>query len=433
MKKGYVKGIVFGIVLLNWVICLFGIPNFLIVRGPAAVDKIDEGPYAGNYLVTDGFGSIKIINFTANQIVWQTDEPNFFVHDSQMMPGGNSVLVGDSAADYVFEMNLSTKEIIWEWYGKNRSKEQDSYCDYLNWTKFGLQWGWNEEARSIVENLRPASGFYTHLNTVQFLKGSNYNRTYDSVLISLRNFDLIIEVNYTAKRGEAAYRNITWHYGIPGNHSILFHQHCPKRWSNGHMTICDSENARVIEIDEKDQIVWEYRDKNLRWVRDCDLLPNGNYLITDSNNNRVIEVNMTAGGQIIRSFSSLLFNPYSAELTDDNKVVVSIDLGASIIVFDYGTGQIVQIVGFNYIIAPAMITFLIIATYQATDLSFSWKKMKGKPWKQRITTQTIYSKLILVIISVLTILVLNYILIFLWHYSIWHILENIPRPSWWGP
>jgi WD40 repeat protein len=429
MKKGYVKGIVFGIVLLNWVICLLVVPNLLIVQGPAGVDKIYEGPYAGNYLVTDGYGSIKIINFTSNQIVWQTDEPKFFVHDSRMMPGGNSVLVGDSAADRVFEMSLTTKEILWEWRAKNSTKEQDSYCNYLNWTKFGLQQGWNETALSIVENLRPTSGFYSHLNMVQFLKGSNYNRSYDSVLISLRNFDLIIEVNYTAKIGEAAYMNITWHYGTPGNHSILFHPHSPKRWLNGHMTICDSENARVIEIDEQDQIVWEYRDKALRWVRDCELLPNGNYLITDADNNRIIEVNMSAGGQIVRIFSSLLFNPYSAELTDDNKVVVSIDLGASIVVFDYETGAVIQIIGFNIIVVPAMITFLIVAIYQTTDLIYSWKKMKGTSSKQRILTHSIYSKLILVIISVLTILILNYVLIFLWHYGLWHLFETMPRPG----
>jgi WD40 repeat protein len=223
--------------------------------------------------------------------------------------------------------------------------------------------------------------------------------------------------------------NITWHYGTPGNHSILFHPHSPKRWLNGHMTICDSENARVIEIDEQDQIVWEYRDKALRWVRDCELLPNGNYLITDADNNRIIEVNMSAGGQIVRIFSSLLFNPYSAELTDDNKVVVSIDLGASIVVFDYETGAVIQIIGFNIIVVPAMITFLIVAIYQTTDLIYSWKKMKGTSSKQRILTHSIYSKLILVIISVLTILILNYVLIFLWHYGLWHLFETMPRPG----
>ena len=40
----------------------------------------------------------------------------------------------------------------------------------------------------------------------------------DSVLISLRNFDMVSEVNYTAQKGEPSYRNITWFY----SYSVVF-------------------------------------------------------------------------------------------------------------------------------------------------------------------------------------------------------------------
>ncbi|MHA1265879.1 MAG: hypothetical protein ACTSRS_11660 [Candidatus Helarchaeota archaeon] len=49
--------------------------NSLVIQGPADVDLITTGPYTGNYLVTDGMGSIKVISPTTHEILWQTDEP----------------------------------------------------------------------------------------------------------------------------------------------------------------------------------------------------------------------------------------------------------------------------------------------------------------------------------------------------------------------
>ncbi len=376
------------------------------------IDKIFEGEYAGCYLVADGMGSIKILNLSTREIVWETDECEFFVHGAEMMPGGESLIVADTNADRAFEINLTTKEVVWDWYLYNATA--DSYCWYLNWTAFGLQHGWNEKAFDILADYPRSGNDYSHLNSVQFINGSLFGRTYDSILISLRNFDMVVEVNYTAKDPtDPAYMNITWHYGMPGDHSILYHQHDAIRWPNGHTTISDSTNRRIIELDESNQVVLVYKS-NLRWNRGCEILPNGNYLITDSNNKRIIEVNITTG-VIVKTFSDLLINPYEADyIAEDNQVIVGDTISQMIVIYDYETGKVVDALGFPSIVATLDFLFIIVITYVSIDLGLQWRAMKGLPLKERFKAHSIFSKFILLGISFLSIVWCNYIILFVW-------------------
>jgi len=419
-KKLLLWIILLGIFITLPLIFVYIVPNYLPTPAPADVDRITTGPYAGNYLVTNGLGSIVILDYVHNKVLWETDEPVFFVHDADMMPDGKSIIVADTGADHVFVMNLSNKAILWEWYAKNTT--HNTYMDYINWTEFGITHGWSSEAIKHVETFNPPlpnlispDRYYSHLNTVQFLNGTIYGRPYDSVLISLRNFDMVIEVNYTAQLGEPGYMNITWWYGEPRNFSILNHQHAPKRWTDGHLTICDSEKSRVIEIDENNQLVWEYTDKKLRWARDCERLPNGNYLITDSCNNRLFEVNITSN-TIVKTFTDLFLGiPYEADYSpEDNQVIAGCN--QIIIVFDYTTGQVVARIGFPWFIAPILIILGIIFSYVMIDCIYQYHLMKGySPWK-RLKSQKIYGKIVILLSLSLLFSILNYVVAFLWYY-----------------
>ncbi|MHA1132286.1 MAG: hypothetical protein ACTSQQ_15980, partial [Candidatus Helarchaeota archaeon] len=414
-----------GAILLQIIFVLW-VPNYLLFLAPADVDRIESGPYAGNYLVTDGFGAtIQIIDFNTRQILWETDEPAFFVHDADMLPDGQSIVVADTTPDRVFVMNLSTNEILWEWYAKNTTR--DAYCDYLNWTDYALRQGWGPDSIALLENFNPPDGYYTHLNTVQFIEGSLFNRTYDSILISLRNLDLVVEVNYTAHVGEPGYMNITWSYGIPGNTSVLNRQHAPKRWPNGHVSIADSENGRILEIDENNQIVWEFTDKRLRWPRDCELLPNGNYLITDSTNNRIIEVNRTTK-QIVKSFSRGLNLPYEADYTSTGQIIVGNTMADNILIYDYNTGKIVERIGIDWMFLPLILTFVMIIAYHAIDCLLQFRSMKEKSVKERLRSHKIYSKFILIAALVLIIIFFYTLIAFMWHFSLWKLGEIILHP-----
>src|SRR6516164_1932207 len=82
------------------------------------------------------------------------------------------------------------------------------------------------------------------------------------------------------------------------------------RLPNGHTLLTDSGNARAVEVDANDNVVWQYVINTnapsvmsplpTRAVR----LANGDTLISDQFNNRVIRV--SPGGQIITSFGLAL-------------------------------------------------------------------------------------------------------------------------------
>ncbi len=391
----------------------FVVPTYLPAPAPTDIDKIREGQYNGNYLVTDGRGSVAIMDLVTNTLLWETKEPVFFVHDATMMPGGESILVTDTAIDRVFEMNISNKVILWEWYGLNQTTRE--FTSYNNWTQFGLANGWSAEGLAFVDDRDSTTHYYTHVNKVQFLNGSDFGRSYDTILMSLRNFDMIIEVNYTAQEGESGYMNITWHYGKSMEHSTLHHPHAPKRWPNGHTTICDAENDRIFEINETNQVVWEFTNQKLRWPRDCELLPNGNYLITDSCNNRIIEVNITAN-HIVKTFTDVfLAVPYEADYNpEDNQVVVGSN--QITIIFDYTTGRLVRRVGFPWFSAPILIMITIVITYISITMGLQIREMKEKSILNRFKSQKIYSKLLTIGILSMFMYFLNFVVGFFYYF-----------------
>ncbi|MHA1847566.1 MAG: aryl-sulfate sulfotransferase [Promethearchaeota archaeon] len=163
-----------------------------------------------------------------------------FPHDADLLPNGH-VLIADTLNDRVVEIS-DNGTIFWSWKLK----------DHLNYPPF------NETV--------------AYINDVDRLGDGN-------TLISLRNFDMIIEVNETG--------DIVWSYGEPGNTSILNKPHNPDREENGNTIICDSENHGIIEIDQDKNIIWKYYPKTggeylLGWPRDADPVGDKYILISDT-------------------------------------------------------------------------------------------------------------------------------------------------------
>jgi hypothetical protein len=75
-----------------------------------------------------------------------------------------------------------------------------------------------------------------------------------------------------------------------------------------HVLITDQANNRIIEVNLKKQIVWQYPGSNtndadqLNGPNSAELLENGHILIADQGNNRAIEV--TRGDKILRTFTA---------------------------------------------------------------------------------------------------------------------------------
>jgi hypothetical protein len=279
-----------------------------------------------------------------------------YPHEVEILPNGH-LLIADTGFNRVIEVNYPNKEIVWSW---EPSK--------INWTEVNPFWDedhyYNNE---IVYD-------WTHLNDVDF---KNYS-TWDACLISLRNFDLIVEVNYTAEKlgPENNPENIVWWYGDYGNHSMLFKQHNPDYLENGNIMICDSLNNRVIEINKTTkELVWFY-DEGMRWPRDADMLPDGNILITDSFNNRVFKLDKYTKS-ITWKFNRNIIIPYESDQLPNGNVLISGEYSGLVYEVD-PNGRIVWQFGASIeksIVILSSVFFILMFSYSA---GVSIQKLRSK-------------------------------------------------------
>jgi outer membrane protein assembly factor BamB len=161
----------------------------------------------------------------------------------------------------------------------------------------------------------------------------------------------VILVNEDAK--------IIWQYGQDGGVSGAgFDQlNTPVQATvlpNGHFLITDQVNERIIEVNRKKEIVWQYGmtgvtgtgDNLLNNPNSAELLENGHILIADENNNRAIEVNrnhhivrtFTAGGLANGvAFASRLPNGNILLTSSNNSMILEVDSDDDTLVWQYVT------------------------------------------------------------------------------------------------
>lgn len=105
---------------------------------------------------------------------------------------------------------------------------------------------------------------------------------------------------------------IVWQYGQfgqTGSGPNLLSTPVQSTWlPDAHVLITDQGNNRIIEVNLRKQIVWQYPGSNtndadqLNSPNSAELLENGHILIADENNNRAIEV--TRGDVIVNTYTA---------------------------------------------------------------------------------------------------------------------------------
>jgi len=350
-------------------------------------DYISSGPFTGHFLITDEPGSTIIVTDELVE-VWRTDIPGPFVHESELMPNGN-VMITDTYMHRLIEVDISQPDqIVWEWDATDSSD--------INWTTFGIQEGWSQQAIDYVSNQEPEEGDWTHMNDVEFINGTELGRTYDSLLISMRNFDMIFEVNYTESK------EILWYYGEPKNHDILYEQHNPDILESGNIVICDSENRRIIEVDyETKEVEWEFYldfpNGQLRWARDCDDLGNGIYMITDSNNGRVLFVDRDTQTVIKEYGKDWLVQPYESDYFEKDGhayIVIADPLVTSLTIMDFETGEIINSIGTPFITNYVRYFGILVNMYFVTLFGVAYKNSSAEKKLDRLKDPNVYRELI---------------------------------------
>ncbi len=277
-------------------------------------------------------------------------------HEVEYLPNGH-ILVADTGYDRVIEIDYPNKNIVWEWKP-----------GLINWTQINPKWGSDHYYNN------PITFDWTHLNDVDF---KNYS-TWSACLISIRNFDLIVEVNYTAERIGPANNpnNIVWYYGDYGNHSILHRQHNPDYLSDGNIILSDSENNRILKVNYTDkEVFWMYQG-GLRWPRDADELENGNILITDSLNGRIFEIDKDSNA-ILWSFQGDLINPYEADRLENGNTLIGNGIGG--VVYEINReGFEVWRYGISYLKSLIYLNCILGISIESTAILFIYQGMRGK-------------------------------------------------------
>jgi len=186
--------------------------------------------------------------------------------------------VADIYLDGVFTVNTTSDEVAWRW------NASDVYDPETTGGPFPEDW--------------------SHINDVEVLEDGR-------IMVSVRNLNRVVFLTADDHTVDE-----DWTLGNEDDYDVLYEQHNPDfiNESNGGpaVVVADSENNRVLEYQRNDgewTQTWVWQDAQMQWVRDADRLPNGNTLISDSNGNRVIEVDER--GDVVRSLN--IGFPYEAE------------------------------------------------------------------------------------------------------------------------
>ncbi|GAA0248316.1 hypothetical protein ACFFQF_06880 [Haladaptatus pallidirubidus] len=229
--------------------------------------------------------ALRIVDKKTNGTLWEYSWFDAKLHahelhdaDHYTVNGSDRWVLVDMGNDRVFTVNRE-KEVVWQWNATDRYERPDDMGPEGDWT---------------------------HANDVDRVDPGVFR-------VSVRNFDTVIDLR--VKEGSSRANDSIRVEPVVGPDSfsergdILHEQHNPDTLGDT-LLVADSENDRVLEI-EDGEIVWEYGGSaTFDWPRDADRLKNGHTLITDSYNDRVVEVD--ENGELVWSVKTGSL-PYEAD------------------------------------------------------------------------------------------------------------------------
>lgn len=197
------------------------------------------------------------------EIVWAHSSEDL-THHAELLEDGNVLLAG-ALCDCVREIDRETQEVVWEWEAKEAFPDYDNDGAYRGGSEYGIA----SLYASTFREEREWPETWAHVNYAQVLDNGN-------VVVSLRNFDLVAEVDRNGR--------VVWSFG-PG---IIKHQHTPVDLGDGTLVIFDNGNHRAIHVDRgTGEILWSYDDLDSPVMGDAGPLTDGNYKVVDSIRNTV--------------------------------------------------------------------------------------------------------------------------------------------------
>lgn len=210
----------------------------------------------GNTLFNINGSGVYEINHQG-EVVWKHQDSGTS-HDVDRLSSGNTLYARGWASKgepVVIEVSPSG-EIVWQWNGITEF-DHEPYA------------GVNKDG-------------WMHVNAVTRFNNGN-------TLISIRNFHMVVEINPEGrvvwKQKFLGGRHGIQHFGEPRGD----HNHEPEIQPEGTMLVAVRKPHKVHEIDLRTgEVIWGWKNKKSKTIRDVDRLPNGNTLIQD--NNKLTEI-----------------------------------------------------------------------------------------------------------------------------------------------
>jgi len=282
----------------------------------------------------------QIIAIQNDQIVWTYETNLAYPHGLYFTPQ-STLLVADCENDRILEIGYPSKDILREW-----NVSMVNWTSFFNLPTFGTQLGFN----------------WAHLNDFDF---KNYS-TWEGMLISLRNINTVIEINWTQFQLTGK-TQIVWSYGNPTNSSILYHQHTPRYLANGDIAIADSKNSRIVIVNYTNPTQIQTFDPDLNWVRDAEPLPDGRLLVTDSTG--ILVFNLTSN-HVDWRYGGTLIAPYHAHLVGTDQIAIADQFGGQILLINWN-GDILWQFGNSPPLAFFIFNGIMILIVQGLGLFFA--------------------------------------------------------------
>ena len=190
--------------------------------------------------------------------------------------GEDRFVVAGSTNDRVFVYNTTTGLIEWQW---------------------SVQSGFDTESGGLF----PSD--WAHLNDVERLPDGR-------IMVSARNQDQVVFLDPETGVDDE------WTLGTDDDYDTLYEQHnpdfIPAERGGPAVLVADSENNRLVEyqrVEGEWEQTWTWQDTSVQWPRDGDRLPNDHTLVTDSGGDRVLEIDER--GEVV--WSVPVDTPYEAE------------------------------------------------------------------------------------------------------------------------
>jgi hypothetical protein len=223
----------------------------------------------------------------------------------------------------VERVNLSTGEVTRLFDYKTRPKDVGGWHDVdrigedrfvvagstndrvfvYNTTTDLIEWQWAVQSAFDTESGGLFPSDWAHLNDVERLPDGR-------LMVSARNQDQVVFLDRETGVDDE------WTLGTDDDYGTLYEQHnpdfIPAERGGPAVLVADSENNRLVEyqrVGGEWEQTWTWQDESVQWPRDGDRLPNDHTLVTDSGGDRVLEVDER--GEVV--WSVPVDTPYEAE------------------------------------------------------------------------------------------------------------------------